>query len=64
MKMSETLLVQRMTSGIILLVRTAFELSGMSGRLRIWIPTYYIIANEASVPLKLYDSTFLLKVSD
>ena len=36
--LSKTLLVQRMTFRVILLVRAAFESSGMTGRLRIWIP--------------------------
>ena len=36
--LSKTLLVQRTTFGVILLVRMAFESSGMTGQLQIWIP--------------------------
>ena len=36
--LSNTLLVQRTTFGVILVVRTTFELTGTTGRLRIWIP--------------------------
>ena len=36
--LSKTLLIQRTTYRVNLLVRTAFESSGTTGRLRIWIP--------------------------
>ena len=36
--LSKTLLVQRITFGVILVIRTTFESSGTTGWLRIWIP--------------------------
>ena len=36
--LSKTLLIQRTTFGVILLVRMAFESSGTTGQLQIWIP--------------------------
>ena len=46
--LSKTSLVQRTTFGVILLVRTAFELSGTTGRLQIWITTLDIMDNVST----------------
>ena len=55
--LSKTLLVQRTIFGVILLVRTAFESSGTTGRLRIWIlegamSRYFRIFSKAKLCLR------------